>query len=72
MGFKPSISCSSITKLIKQEQMYIHVIMHDLPHCITASMHQYMFMAFKQIKTLISIKEIKQNKAKQNKVNRYM
>ena len=52
--------------------MHVHVIMHDLPHCITASMHQCMFMAFKQIKTLISIKEIKQNKAKQNRVNIYM
>jgi len=28
-----------------------------------------MFMVFKQIKTLISIKEIKQSKAKQNRVN---
>ena len=46
--------------------------MHDLPHCITTSMHQCMFisicmfMAFKQSKTLISIKKNKK-KSKQNK-----
>ena len=56
--------------------MHVHVIMHGLPHlphCIIAHMHQCMFifmcmfMVFKQSKTLMSIKEIKQNKAKQNK-----
>ena len=57
------MSFSLITILIKQERMHVHVIMHDLPHYITTPMHQCMFMAFRQIKTLISIKEIKQNKA---------
>ena len=47
--------------------------MHDLPHCITTPMHQCMFisicmfMAFKQSKTLISIKKNKKKKSKQNK-----
>ena len=47
--------------------------MHDLPHCITTPMHQYifificMFMVFKQIQTLIDIKEIKQTKKKKGK-----
>jgi len=50
--------------------------MHDLlhlPHYITTPIHQCMFifmcmfMVFKQSKTLIIIKEIKQNKKKHNK-----
>jgi len=38
--------------------------MNDLPHYIIAPMHQciFMFMVFKQTKTLINIKEIKQDK----------
>jgi len=39
--------------------MHVHVIMHGLPHlphCITAPMHQCMFMVLKKIKILISIK----------------
>ena len=50
--------------------MHVHAIMHDLPHlsyCITALMLQFMFMVFKQTKTLISMKEIKQDKTRQNK-----
>ena len=45
--------------------MHVHVIVHDIPHCITTLMHQcmfifiYMFMVFKQSKDLTSIKEIK-------------
>ena len=55
--------------------MYVHVIMHDLPHLphrITAPMHQYMFMEYpcswhsSNLKTLISIKEIKTNKTTKN------
>ena len=46
--------------------MHFHVIMNDLPHYIIAPMHQcmfmFMFMVFKQTKTLINIKEIKQDK----------
>ena len=47
--------------------------MHDLPHCITTPMHQCMFisicmfMAFKQSKTLISIKKNKKKKANKTK-----
>ena len=48
-----------------QNQMHVHVIVHDIPYCITTLMHQcmfifiYMFMVFKQSKDLTSIKEIK-------------
>ena len=47
--------------------MHVHVIMYDLPHCITTPIHQCMFMVFKQSKTLIIIKEIKQAKKNKNR-----
>ena len=59
----------SITKARSYQKQCMSMWMHDSPHSIYASMRVhmiYMFMVIKQIKTLISIKEVnKQSKAKQ-------
>ena len=59
MGFKQTYHVQPY-HIHQPNQMHVHTLMHDLPHCITAPMHQCMiifkcmFMIFKQSKIPIN------------------
>jgi len=76
MGFNQAYHVQQPHHIHQPNQMHAYRIMHDLSCCIIAPMHQCtiifkcMFMIFKQSKILISTKEIKTNKTKQEQKNK--
>ena len=70
MGFKQTYHVQ-LYHIHQPNQMHVHTLMYDLPHCITILIHQCMiifkcmFMIFKQSKTLINCQK---DKTKQNKI----